>query len=112
MTMTSSIRYAVKMRAALARNGREVIVPEGTWFWVLEPATGPEGGEEVEADKGRMPHRVRTWATAEEAEAFARQLPKNRNGLAWYWKPDGSIQVFPVRPRMVQQGWERATDDR
>lgn len=73
----------------------------GTRFWIVIP-------DAAESESpGRMPAHVRTFETAAAAREWAEPNKTARyiGRRAWH-VPNGKYEVVPVRPRMVQDGWE------
>lgn len=100
--------FAIKFRCMEAIGGLGgVVTKAGDWAWVV---IEPEGwviatSTSVPAD-GRVLHDVKVFKSKEDAEDFIRKWATKYH--PWYYKPDGTYEIVPIKPRMVtkQQGWD------
>lgn len=76
--------------------GKPIMTEEGERFWVTIEREGwvPATSRRCD-DKRAVPGDVKTFPTAEAAEAFA----KAWSGHPWWCSPRGEFEVVPVKPR-------------
>lgn len=109
--MKSDTKFALIVAGKEARSGdaqKTVMTVAGERFWVMNEPDGWVEATSVRVDSSqRIPADVKVFATAADAEKFARRW----KGHPWWCKPNGVFEVVPVSPIFVTQqcGWQLST---